>query len=178
MSNNIDIKELKKNLSKINKSGKLLLNDLEELYKIVEYIKLYKKRGFKINTILSLVNNNIYNTEEYLIQVIDETTKMNSIIQNNTNIITNNNNNITNSNENNFTELINNSNFVSTNITNNIPINISSNDSSDISAVSAVSNNSEIYSSQNINDDIILDNNDISPSKKKNKSKCCKCFKL
>lgn len=168
MDNNIDIKEFKNNLSKINKSGKVLLSDLEELYGIVEYIKLYKKRGFKINTILSIVNNNIYNTEQYLIQVIDQTKKMSICIQEKTNII-NINNNIKYSDENNITNLI------QISITSN---NISSNNNNEISNISG------IHSPQ-IKENIDSDSTDISDlssssssSKKEDKSKCCGCFKL
>ena len=169
MSNNINIniKELRVNLSKINKSGKLLLNDLEELYNIVEYIKLYKKRGFKINNILSLVNNNIHNTEQYLINIIEEIKNMSNTILNKT-IIINNNNNITNSNETDFTEFImktsNNpetSNKLETIIYTNSTISTTTLSSGENSATSDIS---ITQSPQN---------------KEKNKETiCCNCFKL
>jgi len=91
MNNIKNIQELKFNLKDIKKSAKILIKDLEELHNIVDYIKLYENKGFNVENIMSILNDNIKNTEEYLVNIIGNMKVISTKIHNKTNLLKNNN---------------------------------------------------------------------------------------
>ena len=91
MNNTTNIEELKVNLKDIKKSAKILINDLKELHNIVNYIKLYENKGFNVENIMSILNDNIKNTEEYLVNIIGNMKVISTKIHNKTNLLKNNN---------------------------------------------------------------------------------------
>lgn len=91
MSNIENIEELKINLKDIIKSAKILIKDLKELHNIVNYIKLYENKGFNVENIMSILNGNIKNTEEYLVDIMKNMKVISKRIHDKTDLLKNDN---------------------------------------------------------------------------------------
>tara|TARA_Y100000389_G_C17419842_1_gene496070 strand:- start:74 stop:454 length:381 start_codon:yes stop_codon:yes gene_type:complete len=86
------IDTLENNLSTINKSAEILLNDLDNLNKTLSNIDKYNKQGFKLNNIIKEIEEHIINTERFLIELLNDTKKRSTNINNEVIKISDNNN--------------------------------------------------------------------------------------
>ena len=86
------IDKLENNLSTINKSAEILLNDLDNLNITLTNIDKYNKKGFKLNNIIKEIEDHIINTEKFLIELLEDTKNKSSNINNEVNKISDSNN--------------------------------------------------------------------------------------
>ena len=86
------IDKLENNLSTINKSAEILLNDLDNLNITLTNIDKYNKKGFKLNNIIKDIEDHIINTEKFLIELLEDTKNKSTNINNEVNKISDNNN--------------------------------------------------------------------------------------
>jgi len=86
------VDKLENNLSTINKSAVILLNDLDNLNETLSNIDKYNNKGFKLNNIIKDIEEHIINTEKFLIDLLEDTKKKSSNINNEANKISDNNN--------------------------------------------------------------------------------------
>ena len=86
------VDKLENNLSTINKSAIILLNDLDNLNETLSNIDKYNNKGFKLNNIIKDIEEHIINTEKFLIDLLEDTKKKSSNINNEANKISDNNN--------------------------------------------------------------------------------------
>lgn len=86
------IDKLENNLSTINKSAEILLNDLDNLNITLTNIDKYNKKGFKLNNIIKDIEDHIINTEKFLIELLEDTKKKSTNINIEANKISDNNN--------------------------------------------------------------------------------------
>ena len=86
------IDKLENNLSTINKSAEILLHDLDNLNITLTNIDKYNKKGFKLNNIIKEIEDHIINTEQFLIELLEDTKNKSTNINNEVNKISDNNN--------------------------------------------------------------------------------------
>ena len=86
------IDKLENNLSTINKSAEILLNDLDNLNKTLTNIDKYNKKGFKLHNIIKEIEDHIINTEKFLIELLEDTKNKSTNINNEVNKISDSNN--------------------------------------------------------------------------------------